>query len=408
MAAFAGIVAAMSSCDPEYHRRGRGYEPDDGPGRHIDEPDTPSKKDVIEFENGYGEFYGTWYTDDTDNYLVYLYEGETDEDGYFTKSATMLTLDLLVPRKGFGTLPSNGYSCNDNGAVYTFIPSYDDKDEDGNKFINGSVLYVQQRADRYAYYSITGGYLSISYKVTGQYEISGELTTENGPYKFHFKGAIDLEDKTQGGDVDPEEPVEPADRPSFPGPEGAAWKARAQYNGTCVDNADVDEFTLYLSKGDYAANGLDFVTSGTEIAIEVLTGRSDGKSIPEGTYSCISKDPQPFRFYDGYVDENGEMYPSFFYRQYSTKEGDYSLEKIISGTLVVQRSGTDYGLSFAFSCPSTGYVPNGYKVNYSGPVPFTKAPGLASASAKMSSRAMAKGRAVPSVHRENVRNRVTR
>lgn len=407
VAAFAGMAAGLSSCYPEYHQRGQWLEPDDGPGREVTNPDKSSHD--IELYYGYGDFYGTWYTDETDNYLVYLYEGETDEDGYFTNSATMLTLDILVPRKGFGKLPSATYLCNDNGANYTFIPSYNDKDEEGNLFLNGSTLYVQKTPDKYAYYSITGGSLNISYKVTGQYEISADIETENGQYKFHFKGAIDLEDKTQGGgEVDPVDPVDPADRPAFPAPEGAEWKARAQYNGACVDNADVDEFTLYLSKGDYAANGLDFVSSGSEIAIEVLTGKSDGKSIPSGTYSCTSDDPQPFRFYDGFVDENGEMYPSFFFRQYSTKEGDYSLEKITSGTLTVQRSGNDYALSFAFNCSSDGYHPNGYKVNYNGLVPFSKAPGLSSSASAKSVRAMAKGRAVPSVHRESARNKVTR
>ncbi|MDO5442594.1 MAG: hypothetical protein Q4G10_02870 [Bacteroidia bacterium] len=395
VAAFAGIIAGMTACDPYgiRHRNG-GYDPDPDPWRGGGERGGGNSS-LVTLEYGYADFWGQWYTDNTDNFLLVLYAGETDSEGYFNNSGVILTLDLLLPKKGSLDIASATYKCSDEGDYYTFIPTYKSSEND----YEGSALYIQKSKNSFGYYAITGGTVSISRKVTGIYDITADIVVEgNLEYHFTFKGMIDIEDKTQsGGDVDP---VDPGTKPSFPGIL-EPWKARAQYNGKCVDNNKVDEYTLYLSAGTYASNGIDFVTEGTEIAIEVLTNPSDGRTIPAGTYTCTSTDPQPFRFYDGY-EHDGQLEPSFFYRQYSTKEGDFSLESITSGTLEVGRTGDEYAISFTFGCAS-----GSYKVTYDGGIDFYTATKSVSA-AKSAARASANGRTMASVKRNVPLNRVTR
>lgn len=395
MAAFAGIMVGMSACIPDgIHHRGGGYEPDPVPVRPGG--DAPGISNDIELEYGYADYYGQYYTDKSDNFLLYMCAGETDSEGYFKKSGVILTLDLLLPMRGSREIAAATYMCSDNGDYYSFIPTYKSKDSD----FDGSSLYIQTGKNTNATYAVTGGTVQIQRKVTGVYEIKADIVTEGGvEYHFTFKGMIDIEDKTQGGgEVEPDDPENPGAKPVFPGA-NEPWAARAQYNGRCFDNENVDEYTLYLSAGKYASNGVDFVTEGTEIAIEVLTNPSDGRSIPAGTYTCTSTDPQPFRFYDGY-EHDGLLDPSFFYRQFSTKEGDYSLESITSGTLEVGKSGEDYSVAFAFGCSSGSYM-----IRYEGGINFYDAPKSSSA-AKSAARASTNGRTKAGVSREVSLNKI--
>lgn len=395
LAAFAGIMVGMSACVPDgFHHRHGGYDPDIDPWRGGGNGGNTTN--TMNLEYGYADFYGQYYTDYTDNFLLYLYAGETDADGYFKNSAVMLTLDLLISKTGSLNIASGTYRCSDEGNTSTFIPTYKSKDND----YEGSVLYLQKNKNNYGYYAITDGLVTISRKVTGVYEITADIVTEgNVEYHFTFKGMLDIEDKTQG-DVDPVDPENPGDRPLFPGTD-EPWKARAQYHGKCVDNDKVDEYTLYLSAGTYAANGVDFVTEGTEIAIEVLTSPSETMSIPAGNYTITSNDPQPFRFYDGW-EHDGMLEPSFFYRQYSTKDGDSSLESITSGLLEVNGSGENYSIAFTFGCAS-----GTYKVRYEGGIQFSRDT-KSSVSAKCAARASSNGRAMPAMKREVALDRVTR
>jgi len=82
-AAFAGILTGAGSCvDTTRQHRGDDYGPEqpDNPSRPGE--GTEESRDIT-LKVGYGEYYGQWYNDKSDSYLVYLYEGATDSEGFF-------------------------------------------------------------------------------------------------------------------------------------------------------------------------------------------------------------------------------------------------------------------------------------------------------------------------------------
>lgn len=403
LAAFAGILAGVTSCDTSYRHRGGPFEPDDGPGRGPgDKPDPVTN--TIHFEYGYGDYYGQWYSNDTDNYYVTLVSGQTNSEGKFTSSGAILFLDLIQRRIGGMQIESKTYTCSDNGNYYTFIPTY----TLNNKDLEGSVLYLQTSTDSYGYYWVTDGSVDISRKITGVYEISGWIKILDSKdkvvkYEFDYRSGLEIVDKTDPGDEPGDNPGDnPGDKPNFPYPDGSKWTARAQYNGSCADNKSIDEYTLFLSCGDYASNGVDFVSSGSEIAIEVLTTKGNGKSIPAGTYTITSNEPMAFRFYDGYENE-GVLYPSYLYRQYSAAQGNFSLESITSGNLVIGGGDDKYSVDFYFGTASGSFA-----IKYEGKIDFYDSPDLTKAGDKIAYRTGTAGRKVVKASRNIVHDRVVR
>lgn len=393
IAAIIAIMACAASCDTSYRHRGGPFSPEDGPNR----PGTGGDEDVttiLNLEYGYGDFYGQHYKTkpESDNYLISLCAGETDEEGYFKKDGVILTLDLVSYRHGALALEEGTYWCSKEKGVMLFVPTYKSDDSD----VDGSVLYIQRSKNDWAYHKITDGMIKITSFITGAYEIKGTIIAGGKEYEVNFEGVIDIVDHTKdnpGGDEPGDNPGdEPGEKPNFPAPEGSEWAAKAVYLGRCADNNNIDEYTLYLSLGEYAENGFDFKSSGTEIAIELLTTIGDGRSIPMpeadkvDVYTCTHDEAEAYRFYDGYESE-GTMYPSYFYRQWSTKDGEYSLEAITNGTFKVSR-GTNGGYKFDFIYTTAS---NTYKVSYDGAVKFEKAASQTKAEG-LSARGNATGR----------------
>ena len=347
MAAFAAMLAGFGSCDISTRQhRGGGIEPET-PVRPGEGSDNPYD---IELIDGWGEFYGDHYENNTDNYLIYLYEGETDSDGYFTKSAHMLTLDILLPQSNSLGLKEGVYSCSDRGITFSFVPAFTSKDENGEPFLDGSKLYIQTDPKHYQYFAITDGRMTVEKLIGNRYEISLTVSANGTEYNFHYKGALDIEDMTSGSSqIDT----------SFPGSNTYPLKAKALYFGDVTDGGD--EYSLYLYYGDYADNG-DFKTVGTEIVFDLFTKVDGGKSIAAGKYACSSNDVTPFHFLDG-LEEDGIIYPSYIYRQYDNSGNNWSIELVQDGSIEISRSGSDYRIKAYFTTPS-----GTYSCEYEGPL----------------------------------------
>lgn len=399
LTAFAGIVAGVASCTPTYDHRGGQFTPDEGPGR--DAGGGGKTGNVIKLEYGYADYWGDFYqTGDTDNYLVYLYAGDTDEDGYFKGKGIILTLDMLLPMGSNLSLYTHEYKISDGGEPYTFIPTYTSKESE----YEGSTLYIQNSADNYGTYKITGGVVDITKKgVTGNYVINASILVGQQTYEFQFEGYLDIQDMTE---YNPGED-EPQVRPAFPGPEGSDWYAWAQYYG--AGGVSYDKYTLYLSKGGYAENGYDFVTSGSEIAVTLLTDKSDGKTIPhvDGGYKAMdnvsSKYAPGYFLKSSFVD--GEYRDSWLYRQYSAiSNNDYALDGITDGNVDISHIGDEYSICIKFST-----VADNYEVSYTGPIEFIDESHPAqSAYLKSAKNRSASGRAAMQQKREVHRNIVAR
>ncbi|MBO4758177.1 MAG: hypothetical protein J5577_06990 [Bacteroidales bacterium] len=348
VAAFAAMLAGFGSCDTSSRQhRGGGFEPET-PVRPGEGSDNPYN---VELLDGWGEFYGDYYETNTDNYLVYLYEGETDSDGYFTKSAHMLTLDILLPQSNTLGLREGLYSCSDRGASFTFSPAFMSKDKNGDPFLDGSKIYIQTDAKHYVEYGITDGKIEILKLIGNRYEMSITVSANGTEYNFHYKGAIDITDMTQGDN--------PQIDTGFPGSDTYQIKAKALYNGEVYDGSD--DYSLYLYYGDYHDNG-DFKTKGTEMVFEILTKIDGGKGIAAGRYTCTSTDQTPFHFLDG-LEEDGTIYPSYIYRQYDNSGTNWSIELVKDGNIEISRSGSQYSIKAYFTTPSGSYT-----CQYEGPL----------------------------------------
>ena len=351
-AAFAGILTGAGSCvDNTRHHRGDDYYDPEQPEDPTRPGEGSGQSRDITLNVGYGEFYGQWYNNNSDSYLIYLYEGATDSEGYFTGSAHMLTLDILLPKSGELALRAGVYDCTDAaGRTQIFIPAYNSKDEEGNVYLDGSTLYIQRDTKNYATYAITDGELVVKKLVMdGYYEIEAKIVADGAEDNFHYKGEIKIEDKTQGGqEIDT----------GFPGSDTYQLRAKALYNGEVYDGSD--NYTLYLYDGEYLDNG-DFKTVGTETVFEFLTKKTGEMKIVPGTYTCTGSDFTPGHVLEG-LEEDGTVYPSYVYRQYDN-QGNYSLELVTDATLEISGSASNSSSSVHFNTASGSYA-----CTYEGPV----------------------------------------
>ena len=351
-AAFAGLLTGAGSCisSTSHHRGGHDpYSPDDPtrPGENTEE-----LRDIT-LTTGYGEYWGQWYNNKSDSFLIYLYEGPTDSQGNFTGAAHMLTLDVLLPKTGELKLKQGVYRCTDReGETMIFIPSYESINEQGEKYLDGSTLYVQRDKNHGNTYAITDGTLIVKTLVTGRCEIEATIVANGGEYTFHYKGAINIEDKTQGGQ---------GGDTGIPGQDTYSLKAKALYNGEVYDGSD--DYTLYLYYGEYLDNG-DFKTAGTEMVFEILTKKTGEMVITPGKYTCTGNDFTAGHFLEG-LEEDGTTFPSYLYRQYDNK-GNYSLELVTGGDLTISKSGSEYQVRASFTTPSGSFLSE-----YKGPITIT-------------------------------------
>lgn len=96
-------------------------------------------------------------------------------------------------------------------------------------------------------------------------------------------------------------------------------------------------YTLKLSSGRYSANG-DFVGEGVELSLDLLAKPSENMFITAGTYTISHDNFVPMVFLDGY-EEDGQVYPSYFYVKY--RNGNYLLETIQNGTVTIDYRGSE-------------------------------------------------------------------
>jgi len=316
--------------------------------------ENDNKQNTIKLTNANACYYGNYYNESTENIMIDLSEGTIGSDGYFTGKATVLSIDLLQAKGNGATLAEGTYNCNSTYKSGTFVPGYTSGEGD-EAFDNGTTLYIQKSDTDYNSYFVTAGSVTIQKKSNGVYSISATVKANNTEYKLSYEGAITITDKS-GGEV-----IEDDDEANFPGSANYDMKATALYNGSLYKG--YDDYTLLIYCGEYGSDG-NFVSKGYEIAFDLITTQGDGKSIPVGTYKCTSSDFTAFHFLDG-LEEDNNIYPSYFYKQFSKKSGDSSIELITDGSGTISYENGKYGAKFYFKTSK-----NGYLIYYSGVIDF--------------------------------------
>jgi hypothetical protein len=349
-AAFAGLLTGAGSCiSSTGHHRG-GYEPEvpEDPTR-PGEGDVPSRD--ITLKVGYGDFYGQFYNNNSDNFLVYLYEGNTDAEGYFTGSAHMLTLDILLPKKGDLELKDGVYTCSDAaGPTFIFIPSYESKDEDGNPFLDGSTLYIQRDPKNYQTLAITDGSLIVRRLVTGQYTVEATIVAGGAEYTFHFKGEIPITDARPSElpkDIvmDNITRVEARDF-------GQVWDG--------IESTDYRDWVLYFYDKDAA-------TTNEYTCVEILTQDKYKGELPEMKFTKVvqvgsPKDFVPGVIIGGFTDDDGYAWGTWYCKD------TYAHYAATKGSLDIKREGSNYSFTFDFEDEEYDGT---FKGSYTGKVDFT-------------------------------------
>lgn len=355
LAAIASGIISFASCDVTPHRGGGGYEPE--------KPNRPGEGDgTVELYYGYGDFYGPYYNDKTDNYLIYLYEGETDSQGNFTRAATFLTLDFILPRKGDLKLQEGEYICSDRGEAFTFIPGWINR-ENGQSFLDGSKIYIQQSPSKYAEYAISSGKISIYPLITGQYEIKCNVAANGHEYSFYFKGTIDIEDHSQsqgGGDEGGNEGDIPKNVEMNSINRVVAEDWGMVWDGIpCTSYRD---YILYFYDKDYS-------TTSEYTCIEILTEEKYQRALPDATFNKVVAVGSPDEFVPGAIIAGYSDDDDFAWGTWYCKGGIawYAASK---GSLEMKATEKGYSLVFDFVDEDETYGGT-FKGSYEGKVEFT-------------------------------------
>lgn len=354
-------VLGVISCIDTPHRGGGGLDPD--------KPNRPGEGDgdcTVEFLGGFGEFYGTYYSDKTDNFLIYLYEGDTDSQGNFTGSATFLTLDILVPHKGELTLPSGEYNCSDWGDAYTFIPGWGNTTADGVPFLDGSKISIKKGTAMFVDHAISTGSIAVYPLITGQYEIKGNVVAEGREYSLHFKGKIEISDKTEtqgegegeGGEEEGDVPknVEMKNITSVVAEDwGMIWDG--------IPCTSYRDYILYFKDKD-AENTQEYT------CVEILTEERYRKSLPDATFNKVVAVGSPNDFVPGviiagYSDEDNYAWGTWYCK------GGTAWYAASKGSMEIKATDKGFKIDFAFVDEDETYGGT-FKGSYEGKVEFVE------------------------------------
>ena len=387
--AFAGLVAGFSSCDVTNTHRGGRIDPEypDDPTRPGEGTELPRD---ITFTDGYGEFYGPWYNDKTDNYLIFLYEGETDRDGNFTSSARKLTLDIILPKSDEITLKEGVYDCSDeDNTTFIFVPTYDSRDEQGNYMLDGSLLYVQSDPQHSQKLSITDGKLTVKKFVTGHVGIEGNIKAGGVDYSIHYKGSMEISDmRGGGGDVPYDVEMKNISRVVAVDC-GQVWEG--------IECTDYRDWILYFYDKDAA-------TTNEYACVEFLTKENVRGSLPEMKLDKVVQIGNPSEFVPGviiagYTDDDNYVWGTWYCK------GGYGQYAASKGSLEIKPSGNGYSMAFDFVDEDETYG-GSFKGSYTGQVEFTVDQGASQAPRKAAGRFFSphRGTAVTRSARPSVRS----
>ncbi len=388
--AFAGLIAGFSSCDVTNTHRGGRIDPEypDDPNRPGG--DTETSRDIT-FTDGYGRFYGPYYNDKTDNYLINLYAGETDQDWNLVSSGYRLTLDIILPKSNEIAFKEGVYDCSDeDNTTFIFVPTYDNRDEQGNSFPDGSVFYFQRDRQNSQNFFISDGKLVVKKYVTGQIGIEGNIKAGGVDYTIHYKGSLEITDMTGGGGDVPYD-VEMKNISRVVAVDcGQVWEG--------IECTDYRDWILYFYDKDAA-------TTSEYTCVEFLTKEDVRGSFPEMKLNKVVQVGNPSDFVPGviiggYTDEDNYVWGTWYCKG---GYGEYAASK---GSLEIKPSGNGYSMSFDFVDEDETYGGT-FKGSYSGPVEFTVDQGASQAPRKAAGKFFSphRGTAAARSARPAVRNR---
>ena len=282
-AAFVAALAvfALVSCNKNRHK----------PGPEVpDEPVVPEEK-VTEGLSVKATYFGDYYGKGFQDYILLFQLGELNEEGQFKTSGVELSLDVLTATGGPTLFPAGIYEITDekyNSAG--IIPSIPEGEGEDTTY-GDTYLYTQQDADNFWLEPLESAHLEVSVE-GAQYTIKVEIVVKGEEYKYCYKGALPIEDKSKSTDPQEEGPEGDYD---FKADSAVAFNLGHEWS------TDTDDWMVYL------VNDND---ENEWAVIEIVSESGNIEALPEGTFSV------PADFYnEKYEIVAGIMCPLYQYEE---------------------------------------------------------------------------------------------
>ena len=305
-------------------------------------------------------YYGDTNYDGVDEYVVYFYWGEYDEDGSFKSEGTEIAFDLLCKQTGDMHIPTGTYNCtSDDFTPGHFLDGYE---QDG--YIYPSYAYFQKSKNDSKTVRITSGNMTLG-RSGEKYQVKVYFATSQTPdssskgsYLLQYEGEIPVSDgrESGGGDSGVEKTVEMKDISRV---EIQNWGQIWQDNDG--KTLPVSDWILYL----YGPNA----DKDNEYAMIELLAPVGAKAIETGIYNEVIALGDPSLFKAGAVLAGyTEGEDNIAYGTWYCKDGVayYAASK---GSLTVTIKDDLYALTFDFVDEDETYG-GAFKGTYMGAVEY--------------------------------------
>lgn len=243
------------------------------------EPEYPEPTYLGDFNAAQVLYYGDYYENGCDNYIVRVISGPVSSDLTLTGSGLVVYLDINAPQSKYIGLPSGTYSPLYSGDRLEY--KYVRGGTEGTGNVTGSyICRFIGASDNGKAYEIADGDIKVSYRGS-LITIEGIITAAGVDYDFYYSGPVDVVDKTENtDDVD------------------KTWSIAEACNYGDYYGVGADNWFIMLSNADYDSTG-------ECVNLEINANSTDG-SLPTGTFKIVDGTVKPGMGVAGWIDdENG-------------------------------------------------------------------------------------------------------
>ena len=323
------------------HEPGDNTKPDQGKDDDKDDQDrseaTYPGSTIYEMK-AKALYFGHKYSDDADDYVLFLYHGEYDEDGNFVDKGTELVLDMLCKSTDEMKITTGKYTCPDKDDI---TPGHILKGVQEGDDYYPSYMYRQYSTESSSIDLVTSATAQISgsgdnYSINVHFS-TGENDTSMKSYLLNYNGPVKFVDMTSSSDADVPKDVkiEKFSRATVENLGDEMWKDDSG------QTAPVDDWVVTLYGENY--------NSDKEYVMIELLSEQNAKSLPTGKYSGFvnTSSASISDFASGLIiagyAEDTKPYGTWYCK------GGNAYYAALQGSLNIEEKDGSYTIDFAFT-----------------------------------------------------------
>ncbi len=283
-------------------------------------------------------YFGKKYSDEADDYVLFIYHGEYDDEGNFVDKGTELALDILCKSTDGMKITTGKYTCSQTDDI---TPLHILKGVLQDDEYYPSYFYRQYSTESSSIDLVTSATAEISgsgdnYSINVRFS-TGDNDTGTKSYLWNYTGSIEFIDMTSSDveDIPKDVKIEKFSRATAENL-GSIWNDESTGKAIPVDDWVV---TLY---------GENYSTDKEYVTIELLSAQN-AKSLPSGKYtdfvnvtSAAVSDFKSGRIIGGYADGN-TPYGTWYCK------GGTAYYAALQGSLNIEEKDGVYTIDFAFT-----------------------------------------------------------